>query len=319
MPLTSVLLPIFNGEKYIQQCIESILRQDADFELIIQDDASTDNTPQICQDISDSRVKYARSDINQGVWGAMNAAAAMAGGSILRLFSHDDLMLEHDLSCATRFLSEHVEIGLCFSDHEKIDAAGQIIGTSLDYSELVHDVPDIVERSEAARVLFMFGCISGTHSTFSLRRHVLETIGGFDSAARYTGDFMLLVKAALAAGIGYNRRITTQVRFHLGQTSIRGKAAAGRITELANILHILYKAMDDKTRILCRRNFQKIYGVQNFHVILKSLIRGDYRPLATYTREFGVATMLCSGWAWLRNLPARSWRAYSGRRFSFNR
>ncbi len=68
-PQVSLALPVYNGEKFIEEAIHSILRQDyQDFELIITDNASTDRTEAICRDFaaSDRRVKYVRNDRNLG-------------------------------------------------------------------------------------------------------------------------------------------------------------------------------------------------------------------------------------------------------------
>ena len=89
----SVIMPVYNGEKYLKEAIESILSQDfIDFEFIIINDGSTDNSPQILNEIKDSNknVKVIHQE-NQGSSGARNTAIDLAEGKYIQFLDADDL------------------------------------------------------------------------------------------------------------------------------------------------------------------------------------------------------------------------------------
>jgi glycosyltransferase involved in cell wall biosynthesis len=92
-PRVSVGLPVYNGANFIRESIQSILQQDfRDLELIITDNASTDNTEVICREIAgkDSRVRYYRNESNIGAAGNYNKVVELARGEYFRWQAHDD-------------------------------------------------------------------------------------------------------------------------------------------------------------------------------------------------------------------------------------
>jgi glycosyltransferase involved in cell wall biosynthesis len=92
-PLVSIGLPVFNGQKFIRQAIDSILNQDfQDFELIISDNASTDDTSPICREYAarDRRVRYYRNETNIGAAPNHNRVFELAGAQYFKWTAHDD-------------------------------------------------------------------------------------------------------------------------------------------------------------------------------------------------------------------------------------
>ncbi len=98
MPFFSVIIPVYNKEKYIANTLNSVLKQDfSDFEIILIDDGSTDRSIDIALTIKDSRIKIVRQQ-NSGVAVARNKGAAMAQGKILAFLDADDIWLPEHLS-----------------------------------------------------------------------------------------------------------------------------------------------------------------------------------------------------------------------------
>lgn len=94
VPLVSIGLPVYNGAKYLEKAIDSILAQTfTNFELILSDNASTDATPEICQAYAarDPRVRYQRNPANIGGAGNTNLTFTLARGKYFRWAAHDDL------------------------------------------------------------------------------------------------------------------------------------------------------------------------------------------------------------------------------------
>ncbi len=113
-PLVSVLMPAYNAEKYIAEAIESILNQTyKNFELIIIDDASTDNTFDISQRFKDKRVILIRNEKNLYIADNRNKALSFAQGKYIVWQDADDISYSYRLEKQVAFMEEHLEIGIC--------------------------------------------------------------------------------------------------------------------------------------------------------------------------------------------------------------
>jgi glycosyltransferase involved in cell wall biosynthesis len=116
LPLVSIGLPVYNGEKLIRRAVDSILAQDyRNFELILSDDASNDNTPRICKEYADkdSRVVYYQSDCNRGsVWNH-NRVFELARGKYFAWISQDDLRAPQFISKCVERLEANERAVLC--------------------------------------------------------------------------------------------------------------------------------------------------------------------------------------------------------------
>ena len=94
--LVSIITPMYNSEKYIRMTIESAINQTYnDWEMIIVDDCSSDNSPEIVSEYIkyDSRIKYIRTDSNKGVSNARNIALKIAKGQFISFLDSDDTWL----------------------------------------------------------------------------------------------------------------------------------------------------------------------------------------------------------------------------------
>lgn len=129
-PRVSIGLPIYNGEKYLKEAIDSILAQTfIDFELIISDNASTDRTPQICQAYAnkDLRIRYYRNEKNLGAAFNFNRVFQLSSGEYFKWASHDDIITpDYILKCVDVLDKNDLTI-LCSSKVEFIDESGKII------------------------------------------------------------------------------------------------------------------------------------------------------------------------------------------------
>lgn len=108
-PLISIILPVYNGEKYIQETVESVLNQTYKvIELIIVDDGSQDQTAKIIEDLTDSRINY-YAQKNKGQSAAINHGITKVRGSILCFIDADDLWATEKLSKQLEVLNENPE------------------------------------------------------------------------------------------------------------------------------------------------------------------------------------------------------------------
>lgn len=116
-PKVSIIMPTYNGERYIVEAIESVLQQTfQDFELIVVDDGSTDGTASIVRNFQerDGRIKYFYKQ-NGGVATASNYAIERAGGEYIAICDHDDISLPHRLEMEVSVLEENKDVSLVYS------------------------------------------------------------------------------------------------------------------------------------------------------------------------------------------------------------
>jgi glycosyltransferase involved in cell wall biosynthesis len=130
-PTLSIGLPVYNGEKYLSQAIESILNQTyGEFELIIVDNASTDGTKQICLDYAkkDNRIKYYRNHFNVGGPRNYNIAFKLSVGKYFKWAAHDDILAKEYLESCVDVLNSDSSIVLCHSKVGCINETGSLVG-----------------------------------------------------------------------------------------------------------------------------------------------------------------------------------------------
>jgi glycosyltransferase involved in cell wall biosynthesis len=129
-PVLSVGVPVFNGARYIEETLKSLLDQSfADFEIIISDNASTDATEEICRAyvMQDARIRYYRSETNLGAAPNFNRVFALSRGKYFKWAAYDDLYERDFLLRCVGALEEDPTIVLVYANVVKIDNAGRFI------------------------------------------------------------------------------------------------------------------------------------------------------------------------------------------------
>lgn len=208
----SVLTINYNTADLIQRCIESVLRQqDVNYEMLVVDNASTDNSVAVLQDYYD-RVILLPNKKNLGFGRANNQAFRKSSGRYLLLLNPDAMLLTpHDLANLIRYMDEHPDYGL--------------IGTRIvdSHQNPIVTVSDHYPRQKQTTI--NFSCLPGEWATVLgasvvIRREVFEKIGGFDE------DFFLYAEETdlclrirkQGFKIGYCDRVTV---LHVGSASVR--------------------------------------------------------------------------------------------------
>ncbi|HOC40486.1 MAG TPA: glycosyltransferase family A protein, partial [Bacteroidales bacterium] len=113
--LVSIIIPVYNGEKYISDTIQSVIDQTyKNWELIIVDDGSTDNTAEIVKQFNDSRISYIKKN-NTGVSDTRNVGAMISKGEILSFLDADDIWLPENLEKKVEKLINEPQCVLVYS------------------------------------------------------------------------------------------------------------------------------------------------------------------------------------------------------------
>jgi glycosyltransferase involved in cell wall biosynthesis len=160
-PLVSVVLPVFNGQRFLAQAIESVLAQTwSPVELVVVDDGSTDGSAEIARRYP---VRYVHQE-NAGVAAARNRGIAESGGELVSFIDQDDLWLERKLELQVEALARDPEAGICVCRFDMFVEPGV---QSPDWLPAV-----LLEESQRG---YQVG-------TLLVRREVLDAVGGFDTS-----------------------------------------------------------------------------------------------------------------------------------------
>lgn len=154
----SLGLPVYNGERFVGTAIESILAQTyKDFELIISDNASSDRTPEICEEFArrDARVKYVRQEINVGAKANFNRVFEYAGGEYFKWVAADDVCGPRYLELTVQALDRDPQAVLAHTLSSVINGQGEIVrAKELEQGFIVDDgVPVLVSPCDRSRDL----------------------------------------------------------------------------------------------------------------------------------------------------------------------
>lgn len=128
MPTVSVVIPLYNAEKYINETIASVLAQSyRDFELIIVDDGSTDESIELCRQFRDPRLRLISQE-NRGLAGARNTGIHHARGRYVALLDADDRWHPDKLACHVEHLEHRPKVGVSYSQSAFMDNDGRPMG-----------------------------------------------------------------------------------------------------------------------------------------------------------------------------------------------
>jgi glycosyltransferase involved in cell wall biosynthesis len=154
-PRVSLGMPVYNGEDFLANAIESVLAQSfGDFELLISDNASTDRTPEICREFSvrDARVRYRRNIQNVGLVNNHNGLVEMATGEFFMWIAHDDALDREYLARCVEVLDGNPDAALCFAKTRNIGADGRPLTREVNPRRI--PVEDLKTDSPDPRVRF---------------------------------------------------------------------------------------------------------------------------------------------------------------------
>lgn len=197
--MISIVLPVYNGEEYLEQSINSILNQTyKDFELVIVNDCSTDSTLKIVEKYlqKDSRIRLINNDINQRLPKSLNIGFSQCKGDYFTWTSDDNLMMPNALETLIKALEES-NSDLAFSRCETIDIKGNKIGETELYSDL--------------NELY---CNNIVLASFLYKKCVHEKLNGYDISKFLVEDYDFWLRAYRSFKFIYVPEILYKIRFH---------------------------------------------------------------------------------------------------------
>jgi len=184
-PKISVVMAVYNGEKYLKEAIESVLRQTyQDFEFIIVDDASNDKTSVILESFDDPRIKFIKNPENLGLTKSLNKGIKAAKGKYIARMDADDISLPHRFERQVEFLERNPDHAVVGSSYYQIHDSGKICS-------LIHVLTDDLEIREGLRKQNWFG-----HGSVMIWKDAFLKVGGYDEKYKFAQDYDLWLRMA---------------------------------------------------------------------------------------------------------------------------
>ena len=223
MPKVSVCIPTYNRVHYLKYAIDSVLAQNyRDFELIICDDGSPDNTAEVVQGWNDSRIRYIRHPENIGRSRNMRSGFEAAQGEYFVKFDDDDALTPEFLEKTVAILDSEPGVDFVCTNHWIIDGGGNRVESATQENSVRWGKDQLDEGviPDLMRQTFDYQSLQVGSTLF--RRACLEKVDYMRPEADGCEDFDLLVRLAIAGYQGYFLpEFLMEYRFHGGQTSLK--------------------------------------------------------------------------------------------------
>ncbi|TMV50000.1 glycosyltransferase family 2 protein [Paenibacillus mesophilus] len=216
----SVVMAVYNGERYLEQAVNSVLAQTYDnFELIVVDDGSTDRTPEILGTIADSRVKKIRRTANHGAAKILNFAVGKADGDWIAIHDADDISMPERLSVQADYIRKRPELVAVGSRIACIGGNG-VDPVQLRRAETNLNFGTGGEQLYRNRYLVCPMC----HGSSLFSKEAFLKAGGYDPTYRIAYDYDLWLRLFQIGPIEKVEQVLYQYRIHSDSLSRRNGA-----------------------------------------------------------------------------------------------
>lgn len=215
MQKVTIAIPTYNRSKYLPHAIESVLKQTySNFDLLVVDNASTDNTREIMSSIRDKRIKYYRNELNIGMIGNWNRCLELAQTEIVWILHSDDLLTPFALELVVNAYNDS-KAAMIFGGYRNFTQVnGEEIKGEINTTPLFWEYQ---AGKAAIEKVIKEGIMC---STVSIRKSVFEAIGGFDHQFSYSGDEEYWLRIAKQYDIVYMDNVLAFYRRHSEHTML---------------------------------------------------------------------------------------------------
>ena len=308
-PKVSVVMSVYNGQRYLREAVNSILNQSfIDLEFIIIDDGSTDDTAQILREFRDGRIVYLRNDENQGLTKSLNKGLKLARGEYIARMDADDISVPERLHRQVEYLDQYPLVGLVGVTPVCIDSAGNELGR---WNVLT-------TNEEIQAQLAQSNCFC--HGSVMFRRSCIEAVGLYDETFVLAQDHDLWLRIAELFDVANLPQPLYQWREHderLSETRkqeqfrcvgrAREQAARRRFHFQEQVLSPIVSRSDGDEDLWRRTGDRRWIATRYFLFAMGQRRAGDrkgaarflLRALATYPLHFPT-------WAYLAGFAART-------------
>jgi len=213
MSRVDVIVPCYNYGRFLRECVESVLTQPVEVRVLIIDDASTDNTPEVAAALAteDARVEFRRHAVNRGHIATYNEGLEWISGNYTLLISADDLLVPGALLRACRLMDAHPELGFVYGRIIRWQTADPRPVQNTLAEEFAYRIIPGLEWIESV-------CKEGRPPTTSpevlVRTELQQQLGGYRPELPHWADVDLLMRFATLAPVGYIDADQAYYRLH---------------------------------------------------------------------------------------------------------
>jgi glycosyltransferase involved in cell wall biosynthesis len=192
--LVSIVIPTYNGERYLKQAIDSVLQQSyLNWELIICDDCSQDATKSMLEAYTKlPQIQVYFNLANLGLFPNLNQCIEYCQGDYIMILQQDDRLLPESLAVNLHLMENYPDAGLILAPQNVIDSNGKVISrdhaNSIFFKNLKVQAK-LLESNEAIPLLLQYGCIAGSLTGYFFRRELYNQIGSFKDRWKYAADW----------------------------------------------------------------------------------------------------------------------------------
>lgn len=267
--LVSIIMPVYNGEQYLRQAIDSALAQNYPlWELVVVDDGSSDSTAAIVQSYADERIRYAYQR-NRGQAAALNRGLELAQGEFVTTLDADDWLAADSVQDRVACLKAHAEFGVAYGDGHYCNADGESVLRFTEHmpSGKQGDVYDTLIVSP----------FYGTGAAVLVRRQVMDQFQiHYDEAIDWCQDWDIYIRLAEKTQYGFASTITVFYRLH--SSGMTQTMPTGR--RLESLLRLRFK-------VLASPRFLSVSEAQKAAFFYDFLIKDLHGRVAEQKRVFG--------------------------------
>ncbi len=196
----SVVMSVYNGEKYLREAIESILTQTfTDFEFLIVNDSSTDGSSEIIRSYQDERIRVINNEQNIGLTKSLNKAVRQARGQYIARQDADDISLTNRLEEQIKYFDQHPEVALLGTSIYRINSNGKILGKTL---AIANPGKSLFKQNQF------------NHGSTMLRSGVVRELGGYNELFKYCQDYEFWLRIAKYYEVRNLPQLLYKLRFH---------------------------------------------------------------------------------------------------------
>jgi len=275
-PLISVILPSYNHSKYIKESIDSILNQTyQNFELIITDDGSTDNSKEIILSYTDKRIKSYFFKKNKGAVSATNFCIEKSKGKYISILNSDDIYCPQKIEKQINFLLRNKNTSAVFSYAQAIDENSKEI--KIENNPLEPVVSTKASRTDMLKIFLDSGNIL-IHPTALIKKSVYKNIGFYDNRLHQIPDFEYWVRMCVA---GYNIKVLPEklIKYRFRENELN--TSNGNRPDVSNRLIFEYQFLLKNYFNLKIEDISKVFEIPN-----------EYKNITENDKEFVVSQLI---------------------------
>lgn len=280
-PFWSVMIPTYNGTKYLEQTLKSVLEQDPgpnEMQIEVVDDCSTEDDPEaLVREIGQDRVLFSRQPQNVGLLANWDTCIQRARGHWVHILHQDDLVMSGFYSCLREGIEQEPSVGAAFCRHSYIDENGDCLFLSAlerETTGILSDWLNIIAIMQ--RVQF---------PAIVVRRSAYEQLGGFCPQARSAADWEMWKRIATHYSVWYEPQSLACFRLHSSSESSRLIKTGANIADTRRAIEISQSYMPNIIACELSSKAREYYAIDALNRASKMLDLSDPAAAIAQVRE----------------------------------